>query len=86
MNLYVVGCSDRKGLESFSKELKFPLDHLLTDPMRGIYSKLGMLRAKNTSELKGDGKASEETTSSLMGGLGWSLWKMITKGKRGDIY
>ncbi|KAL4496483.1 hypothetical protein ABPG72_014713 [Tetrahymena utriculariae] len=86
INLNVVGCGKKNGINLFSKDTNFPINRLFVDPDRFSYNKLGMIRANGFSELKGDGKKSQETSSSLVGGMSWSLWKAISRGNQGDVY
>jgi len=64
-------------MQSFLKEVPFPASRLVTDPERLSYKHLGLVQAKDFKELKGNGEGpkAKETTSSLLGGFGWSLWK-----------
>ncbi|KAL4463162.1 hypothetical protein ABPG74_007163 [Tetrahymena malaccensis] len=84
--VFILGCGKKNGINLFSKDTNFPINRLFVDPDRFTYNKLGMIRANGFSELKGDGKKSQETSSSLVGGMSWSLWKAISRGNQGDVY
>ncbi|KAL4490787.1 hypothetical protein ABPG72_021841 [Tetrahymena utriculariae] len=85
INLYVIGCGKINGIKNFSSETKFPSQYLYVDSERFTYTKLGMMRAETISQIS-KGKKSKDTKSSFCGGLCWSICKMISKEKQGDVY
>lgn len=81
-----MGCADKKGIKAIEKEVVFPIEHIVTDPTRIAYKYLDFIEAKSYKEVRGEGKVAKETTTSRIGGLCWSTWKMMTRKGMGSIY
>lgn len=85
INLSIIGCSPADRIESFAKETNLDAKFIYSDPSLGLYKGLGLLHAKNFSEIKGKGEKAKESTSGFLRGMAWSICKSL-RFKNGDVY
>ncbi|TNV71614.1 hypothetical protein FGO68_gene11715 [Halteria grandinella] len=81
----VIACSKPDAIEDFSKDTGFPKENLYVSTDLQAYKSFGMKRAQNISEIKGQGTNADSTTG-MISGMAWYLWKQISRGSQGDIY
>lgn len=77
IGLFVIGCSPADRIASFAKDTGFNQQDIYTDPKKEIYNALGLIEAKNFSEIKGKGEKSKESVSGVVKGFAWSIYKSI---------
>ena len=82
---FVIGCSPAERILSFSSDTNLDPNILFSDPTLGLFTGLGLIKAKDLSEIAGKEK-SKETKTSLVTGLAWSTYKSIKHRPNVNVY